>query len=164
MSLSVNPSIRLPWMKIPRLVELLLILTMVWMGVNWFQPESGTSEMHHGGLETKSHGNLNIGIDPIIAAAPFGVAKNESEASQPVKPPPPPVLVSKLNLKLKGTVIAPEKSAAFVISKTSAGQDVFFVGENLLPGVKLANVASTYILIDVHGKREKVRLDEGMTS
>jgi len=69
-------------------------------------------------------------------------------------------MISKLNLKLMGTVVATEGSAAFVVSPKGSDQDVFFVGDTILPGVKLTAIETTHIVIADHGKNEKVTLED----
>jgi len=90
----------------------------------------------------------------------FGqVSRNEV---QPVKQVPnAPAEVSKLSIKLIGTVVAGGKSAAMLMKNAGKEHEVFFLGETIQPNVKLIEVYATEIVIDNGGKRENISIEEG---
>ncbi|MDQ7002458.1 MAG: type II secretion system protein N, partial [Ghiorsea sp.] len=66
----------------------------------------------------------------------FGQAKvQDKKVNQSVA-----VVASKLNIKLVGTVVAGKKSAAMVTLSGSKKQQVFFLHEEMQPGVRLKQV------------------------
>lgn len=87
----------------------------------------------------------------------FGQAKvQDKKVNQPVA-----VVASKLNIKLVGTVVADKKSAAMVTLSGSKKQHVFFLQEEMQPGVRLKQVEPAAIVVDNHGKMERIALETG---
>lgn len=88
----------------------------------------------------------------------FGQADKKEE----VKPVPnAPAQASKLNIKLIGTVVAGDKSAAMLMKSGGKEHEVFFLGESIQPNVKLVEVFATEIVIDNAGKRENISIEGG---
>jgi len=145
------------WKYVPRIFEVLLIVILAWTVVQFvFHPDKPDRAVQ---ISSNTPTDILVDIKTLTATALFG--KAEAVKKQPaVKQPVKPVAVSPLQLKLKGTVLAEGKSAAIIEPKPGAGQGVFFVGSRILPGVSLVSVAASYILIDDHGKREKVIMEE----
>jgi len=71
------------------------------------------------------------------------------------------VVDSKLNVKLIGTVVAGVKSAAVVSVNGSQKQQVFFLDEEIQPQVVLRAVEATEIVVENHGKRERISIEAG---
>ncbi len=74
---------------------------------------------------------------------------------------PVAVTVSKLKVKLIGTVVAGKKSAAMVLMGESKMQQVFFIDQVMQPNVILRSVEATEITVDNHGNRERISIEEG---
>ena len=90
----------------------------------------------------------------------FGKAASEQAVTQPQKEDKP-VTASRLNIKLIGTVVAGDKSAAMVSVQSSRKQEVFFLHEEIQPRVTLEEVAATEIVVSNHGKRERISIEAG---
>jgi len=88
----------------------------------------------------------------------FGVMAKVAVIPEPVAKP---VQVSRLNIKLLGTVVAGEHSAAIVKLSGSREQNVFFIGDAIQPGVKLHDVEADAIVVERNGKLERIVMDEG---
>lgn len=91
----------------------------------------------------------------------FGLAKVQEKVTKQVEAAP--VVVSRLNIKLIGTVVAGEKSAAMVTVGQKKKQSVFFLQEEIQSNVFLKEVEATAIVVDNHGKSERISLEVGKT-
>lgn len=91
----------------------------------------------------------------------FGQPRVAPKAPQVIQPTETPVSVSRLNIKLIGTVVAGDKSAAMVSVGTSKKQAVFFLKEEIQSGVTLEEVEPMEIVVNNRGKRERISLETG---
>ncbi len=89
----------------------------------------------------------------------FGKVKTQAETKS--TPKPVAVVASKLNIKLVGTVVAGDKSAAMVSVNDGKKQRVFFLREDIQPGVRLEKVEPEAIVVDNHGKMERIAIEKG---
>jgi len=147
--------------KIPLLAELGLVVLLAWMASGWLLP---------GGDRTQPAG-LTQSVQVSTAALPdlaellavplFG--KAAPKARQVAKPGarPAPVVVSRLNIKLLGTVVAGGDSAAIVSLASNGEQTVVFIGDDIQPGVKLLEVEAEAIVVERGDMLERVSLEQG---
>ncbi len=143
----------------PRWVEVTIVLFAAWLLAGALVSSGDTSKTNSmvvplSGDQTNA---LTVDTQFLQQVALFGQAK--SIAKEVIKSPEiTPVVASRLNIKLIGTVVAGKKSAAMVTVDNSSKQAVFFLEEDIQPGVKLEQVEATEIVVNNHGKRERISL------
>jgi len=94
-----------------------------------------------------------------IAAMPlFGKLVKETRVKK--KSARPPVTVSRLRLRLLGTILAGKHSAAIITLENGNKQKLVFTGEAIKPGVILKSVESTAIVVDNHGRQERILMQK----
>jgi len=153
-------SVALPWHKLlPRLpgpVEIALVLALAWVVAGVLVPRPPVEPTVAAPAPTRSE-TAAEDVRAVIDAQPFGPWQPKKAAPKVTKPKPKPV-VSKLNAKLLGTVVAGEKSVAIIRPKPGAAVDVFHIGDNLLPGVRVQAIEAQRVVLDVHGRLEALWL------
>lgn len=145
-------SVRFPG-RLPLLANLILIIVLAWIISGWFSStEMRIVEVEHA---EQSPAQMLPGMSEIQGDL-FGVA-----AAKPVvtKPVVRSVVNSPLNIKLLGTVVAGDNSAA-VVATAGKRQQVLFIGSELQPGVTLHEVLSDAIVLDRGGNLEKVMMQK----
>jgi len=141
---------------LPRWTEYALVILMAWFvsGVLVSTPKTVNQQLPV--LQNQSHETSKT--DTLFQHVPlFGQAQQEKKQVKPVET----VVASKLSIKLVGTVVAGKKSAAMVTISGSKKQQVFFLDEEVQPGVKLKQVESAAIVVDNRGKMERIALEAG---
>lgn len=73
---------------------------------------------------------------------------------------PRPVVASRLNIRLLGTIVAGERSAAIVLINGGSAQQMFTIGSQMQPGVLLEAVEADAIVVDNHGRKERIQLPQ----
>lgn len=106
--------------------------------------------------DVASSGAKSIDFTPLHSHQLFG----KIEVVKEVKEAPKPVVVSKLNVRLLGTIVAGDKSAAIVLINGGASQQMFMVGSQIQPGVTLESVEADAIVVDNHGRTERIELPQ----
>jgi len=141
----------------PRVVEVVLVLMLAWLVTSWWV-NAPTQDLKQ---TTHSQQGVSIVLDAkviqkITDTALFGVMRLDSPS---IKVAAPKVVVaSRLDIKLLGTVVAGERSAAVVALKGAAKQQVFFLHGTIQSGVILDAVEVDAIVVDNHGKSERINL------
>jgi len=145
--------------KLPFLANLILVLISAWIVAGWFVSN---------GPSLQVVGQSEVSRQPLPAMVDIqgNIFGNPSAKAVSAKPVVAPVVQSPLNVKLLGTVVAGESSAAVIEMGASHEQRVLFIGSTLQPGVKLHEVLADAIVLDRGGKFEKVRLEKlgGLTA
>ncbi|MDQ6994670.1 MAG: type II secretion system protein N [Mariprofundaceae bacterium] len=97
----------------------------------------------------------------------FGKPPAPSIQAKPVSKPKPvvqaPVVLSQLNIKLIGTIVAGERSAAIVIMDNQAKQQFFSLHATMQDQVTLEKVESNAIVVNHRGKSERITLEKETT-
>ncbi len=141
---------------LPRWTEYVLVILMAWfvsgLWVSHPQPMNHQSPI----LQEQPH--ETSAMDVLFQdVSLFGQADiKDKPVDKPVT-----VVVSKLNIKLVGTVVAGKKSAAMVSIVGGKKQQVFFLNEEVQPGVRLTQVEAAAIVVDNRGKMERITLEAG---
>jgi len=142
--------------RLPSMLELALVVLAAWMVSGWLLPSDATnaplSSPLQGGQKSES-----VNIDSLIAVPLFGDAKS---AAKPKANKAAPVVQSRLNIKLLGTSVAGERSAAIITVGPGKEQQVFVIGQTIQPGVVLQTVEVDAIVVDHGGKLERIELEE----
>ena len=99
-------------------------------------------------------------ITGLLTVPLFGKIQ-QIQSPKPVAKKPKPVVVSRLNIKLLGTIVAGENSAAIVAVAKRREQQVFFIGDRIQPGVILKEVEAEAIVVERGGKLERISLEQG---
>jgi len=141
----------------PRLTEFGLVVLLAWMVAGWIVSDQG-DQTDVGGVSTLPIESKLPDLSSLANTSLFGAIVKAAVAPKPVAQP---VQVSRLNLKLLGTVVAGEHSAAIVKLGGSREQNVFFIGDAVQPGVKLHDVEADAIVVERNGKLERIVMDEG---
>jgi len=140
--------------SLPTWVEVALVLSLSWIAAGaLIKPLAPAPDVFLPASSGKE--DYSVNIRGLLDASPFGksVAVVKKTANKPV-------VKSSLAIKLLGTVVAGRQSAALLQSKPGAIEEVYHIGEAIMPGVILQDVESTRILIGVSGRREIIMLDE----
>ncbi len=143
-----------PWL--PRFAEGILVLVLAWVLAGWL---TSGSDLPVTPSVVPRNENMAIPSADRIGALPlFG--KLVKEAREKKRPVPPPVAVSRLRLRLLGTILAGRHSAAIVTLESGSRQKLVFMGEAIKPGVILKSVESTAIVVDNHGRSERILMQK----
>ena len=141
---------------LPRWTEYVLVIFMAWFVSGLLVNKSKPSNQQLPLLQEPA--NEVSKMDTLFQDVPlFGLAQKEEKRVEQAAP----VVASKLNIKLMGTVVAGKKSAAMVTISGSKKQQVFFLDEEVQPGVRLKQVEAAAIVVDNRGKRERINLEAG---
>ena len=145
----------------PKWIELVLVLSAAWL-VAGFVVDSSVDVNQKSLQVTISEGEVSSSLDPLFLRQVdlFGKSASKTVVSEQTIAP---VVASRLNIKLVGTVVAGDKSAAMVTVGNSRKQNVFFLDEEIQSGVSLKAVEPTEIVVDNHGKRERISIEAGKT-
>ncbi len=146
--------------RLPLLSELVLVVLLAWMVVGWLLPEQ--QNKHSNTINTTTTVARSLpSLNSMIAVTLFGQApltpKPIASAALPVKA----VAMPMLKLKLLGTVVAGDHSAAIIAIRAGGKQSAFFIGDNIQPGVTLKSVEENAIVVDHNGRLERISLEQG---
>lgn len=141
----------------PRVTEVVLVMMLAWVLTSWWVSVPVPT------LKLATHSQLNASpalgktaIQNMADIALFGVMQRDTPK---IKVAAPKVVVaSRLDIKLLGTVVAGERSAAVVALKGAAKQQVFFLHDTIQSGVTLDAVEVDAIVVDNQGKPERIGL------
>jgi len=138
----------------PRWVELVLVVALAWVVSTWWvSTEPSNFQSVEGGLIQSKEGSL---FDTTMLSDVSLFGKQEKAQAVIKKEVLRPVVVSRLNIKLLGTVVANEHSAAIVLLNGGGEQQVFFLGDTIQSGVSLTKVEVDAIVVEHQGKPERI--------
>lgn len=142
---------------IPNILELSLIFILAWLVSSWWSLAIMDEPARLSVKPVDSLLTRSMDVKDIVKVRLFG-----KENIQPTvkKTKIKPVLVSRLNIKLLGTVVAGKRSAAVITVGTSA-EKTFFLGDSLQAGVFLKTVEVDAVVVDHQGKLERISLLKG---
>lgn len=146
--------------RIPLISELGLIVLLAWMVSGWLLPGERTESP---GLMQDAAGPAVIlpDLTSLLAVPLFGKpAPKAKPAAKPVAQKTKSVVQSRLNIKLLGTVVAGDHSAAIISLAASSEQQAVFIGDTIQPGVKLFAVEAEAIVVERGGMLERVSLEQ----
>lgn len=139
--------------RLPLLTEIILVLLLGWMVVGWFLSEKA---VEYGGdnIQPEATALAAPELAELLSQALFGKAKEKS--ATPVAAPElvQKVVMSPLNIKLLGTVVAGENSAAVLV--VSNAQKVVFIGSKIQSGVLLKEVEVEAVVVERAGRLERI--------
>ncbi|MDQ7005109.1 MAG: type II secretion system protein N [Ghiorsea sp.] len=146
---------------LPRWIEVALVLLGAWLVAGFivmpFQMPSSVVKP----IASAESQSLQVDDSFLRKVDLFGkpqVFKKTQPISQPTHTP---VTVSRLNIKLIGTVVAGDRSAAMVTVGTSKKQAVFFLKEEIQPNVTLIAVDPMAIVVKHGANRERIAIETG---
>ncbi len=142
----------------PGLAEIAAVIAMAWMLAGWLAPapdEAGGQVAADRADASASEAAFDLAR--ILNAHLFGKLERQA-APKPAAPPPPPP--ARLNARLLGTVVAGSHSAAVLKLAREPAERVFFLGDEIAPGVRLAEVRADAIIVDRGGRRERIALEK----
>ncbi len=154
----------------PRLAEIAAVIAIAWAVAGWFAPAGG-----HGGAEDGGQEGALLAASPdapdaappdlarMLAAHLFGEPEKAKPAPSPA-PSPRPAPPARLDARLLGTVVAGEHSAAVLKLAREPAERVFFLGEEIVPGVRLAEVHADAVIIERGGRRERLALEKAKSA
>ena len=149
----------------PRWLESALVLTASWMIAGTLvgdQLGSQSKVAQQQAVVSPSQAVANVkNTDGAVLQQVYLFGKQEEQAKAEDVTTPLVVKASKLNVKLIGTVVAGARSAAVVKMNGSKGQAVFFLGNEMQPGVTLDLVEADAIVVSNHGQQERISIEEG---
>ncbi|MDQ6955305.1 MAG: type II secretion system protein N [Mariprofundaceae bacterium] len=151
------------FVRMPRLIELLLVVMLAWVVSAWWMTSDNAPKTTPITDMTEQSVFPDITMEEWAKVALFGEIISKPVVQKPVvkKPAAPkPVVVSRLNIKLLGTVVAGSRSAAVVMMDASPKQQVFFLGDTMQAGVTLESVEVDAIVVDHQGKSERILLNK----
>lgn len=142
---------------IPYMFELSLIFLLAWLVSSWWSLAviDGYTRLSMKPVDSLLIKSMDV--KDIVKVRLFG-KENIQTAVKETKVKP--VLVSRLNIKLLGTVVAGKRSAAVITVGTSA-EKTFFLGDSLQAGVFLKAVEVDAVVVDHQGKLERISLLKG---
>jgi len=149
--------------RAPYLLELLLVILLAWLVSAWWMPSNHATRLHQQTeiIEQMLTPNSNDAEWQKIAIFGEIISKPAIQKAVIKKPATPkPVVVSRLNIKLLGTVVAGKRSAAVVTMNASPKQQVFFLGDTMQAGVTLESVEVSAIVVNHQGKSERILLNK----
>ena len=145
-------SIELPG-KLPFIANLILALLLVWVISGWF----GTTEQKLPQVQQTERVSISPPELSEIQGDLFGKIPVKAAVSQPVRRA---IVKSPLNVRLLGTVVAGDNSAAVIATSGRGEQKVLFIGGEIQSGVTLHEVLADAIVLDRNGSLEKVMMDK----
>ncbi|MDQ7000503.1 MAG: type II secretion system protein N [Mariprofundus sp.] len=145
--------------NLPLLFELTLVAMLAWIVSGWLLP-SDELKPFESSQNTRQATTTLPDITGLLTVPLFGKIQ-QIQSPKPVPKKPKPVVVSRLNIKLLGTIVAGENSAAIVAVAKRREQQVFFIGDRIQPGVILKEVEAEAIVVERSGKLERISLEQG---
>lgn len=146
--------------KIPLFSELALVIVLAWVVSGWLLPNQLPKSSTLPWISAISDSALPD-LSSLITAPLFGKRKTLTQPAKSVVPiTPKPVILSPLNFKLLGTVVAEKHAAAIIAIAAGREQQVFFIGDSIQPGIILKTVEVEAIVVSRGGKLERISLEQ----
>lgn len=144
------PSVANPADWMPRTAEVSLVIAMAWVVSGWFV----------GGAMPPSPSPMSGGVTSMTMPSVEAVTSVPlfGEPASMAVSPITPVAKSHLAIQLLGTVVAGSHSAAILASRPGAEQKVFLLGQVIEPGVILRAVEPEAVVVDNHGRMERIAM------
>ena len=130
-----------------------MVIFIIGLVVQWFIPKSDSLIVVENPL-VNDQARHPVDLKMISLTPLFGEYKNE--ASDVFKSP---VSLSRLSVKLLGTVVSSGKSAAVISIDGDSQQHLFFVGDTIKQNVTLESVNANHIVIVNNQMRERVEIE-----
>ncbi len=144
--------------KIPVFSEILLVAGLAWVVSGWLLP-ANAPKSPASPLTTNSSSIELPDLADLINVPLFGNIQKQTQAAMLV-PPPKAIVISPLNIKLLGTVVATDHAAAIIAPTKGGEQRVYFIGDSIQPGVILKTVEAEAIVVKRGGKLERIYLEQ----
>ncbi len=146
--------------KLPLFSELALVVLLASMVAGWLLPQTETLPSNIINTITTTSDALPD-LNTLLDATLFGQAPQAAKAIAPAAQPKRAIVLSPLTLKLLGTVVAGDHSAAIIALKANGKQAAFFIGDHIQAGVVLKTVEANAIVVDHNGRMERISLEQG---
>jgi len=146
---------------LPRWSEYMFVLLAAWLIAGLFVDKVDRKALHSNAVwDNQPSDSLQDNKKNTLfqSVALFGELQQSETPQQEQKVE---VVASRLNMKLIGTVVAGDKSAAMLMVQGQKMQQVFFLDEEIQPNVKLISVETTAIVVDNAGKHERISIEAG---
>jgi len=148
---------------LPRSLEIIFALLAAWLVAAYI---TDSNDHHSARLSIEQQQTENTPVRHLDTAL-FGKLAPSVKAQAAVVTPQPviqaPVVVSRLNITLIGTIVAGERSAAIVMMDNKRKQQFFTLHASMQPNVTLEKVETNAIVVNNHGKSERITLKKGKT-
>ncbi|MDQ6953242.1 MAG: type II secretion system protein N [Mariprofundaceae bacterium] len=148
---------------LPRSLEITFVLLAAWLVAGYI---TDTTDHHTPLISIEQQQTENTPVRHLDTAL-FGKLAPSVKTQTAVVTPQPviqvPVVVSRLNITLIGTIVAGERSAAIVIMNNKRKQQFFILHATMQPNVTLEKVETNAIVVNHHGKSERITLKKGKT-
>lgn len=141
--------------RMPAIAEVVLVALAAWLVAGWVLPAPELQVPGLAGLPRQAKSELPD-TKMILETPLFGEVRKSALTSEEK---PKVVAPSRLNIRLIGTVVAEDRSAAVVEMKRGGGQELFFVGDTMQPGVRLQEVEVDAIVVDHGGRLERIEIE-----
>ena len=143
--------------NIPLLSEVALVAALAWVVSGWLLPTG--SPTFSPLAPTISNASLTLpDLAKLTAVSLFGKIENRNLPTTAVVKP---IVISRLNIKLLGTVVSETHAAAIIATAAGHQQRAFFIGDSIQPGVTLKTVEAGAIVVDRGGRLERISLAKG---
>ncbi len=146
--------------RLPLLSELALVIPLAWMVAGWLLPQPDT-QISNTIKSLEKAATLLPDLNTMLAVKLFGQPPQQAKPVAAVALQPKPLIKRPLTLKLLGTVVAGESSAAIIAIKAGAKQQAYFIGDSIQAGVTLQSVEANAIVVNRGGTLERISLEEG---
>lgn len=139
--------------NVPRYIELFMVVLLAWVVTSWWQTGDIKGEFTLSTLDETQEVKPLLDIKKMVVIPIFGAKKARPIVQKKVIKP---VVLSRLNIVLLGTVLAGERSAAVVA--LNGKQQAFVLGDAIQAGVTLTRVEAAAIVINNSGRVERIEL------
>ncbi len=139
--------------RLPRIAEAGMVLLIAWAVAGWLTT-GGAWTPTTPRMGSYAGITVPLSVKDIAAMPLFGKMVKEAVAVK--SSPPRAVVVSRLRLQLLGTILAGIHSAAIITLADNNKQKLVFSGDQIQSGVVLKRVEAMSILVDNHGRLERI--------
>jgi len=145
------------YVNAPRLMEVSLLLSAVWLAFSLLQSNPDAEQSPVSMLESHSGKTSLVSMQSLTAVPLFGKREAAVAVKQPITPIQPVIKESRPDIKVIGTVVAGDSSAAIMTVGASA-ETTFFLGDVLYGRAFLREVKEDAVIISNHGNDERVSM------
>lgn len=147
--------------KLPLLSEIALLIGFGWLVSGWLMPEQQHTPLPAPNLASGAAASLPA-LAQLLSTPLFGKAATPDQTAKPGKAAPKPVVVAPLTIKLLGTVVANDDSAAVIAKSAGAEEKLYFIGDSIMPGVTLKSVEANAIVVERNGRPERISMEKSV--